>query len=921
MHALILQGFDDNDYQGKRKMTDLDKDLPLREDLARLNRLLETLLREQAGDEVVDEIRAIPAGALQHDKRADELVQRLSPAATTALVRACGLYSQLFNIAEDLHHARRRRAHQRAGSQPQRGSLSRALSTIHEAGVPFAQLNAALQDASVSAVLTAHPTEVQRQSVLDGHRAVRKFLQQLSSAEITPEEEQEVEAKLTRVIHALWQTTEIRPFKMTVADEIENGVAYHPLSFFQSIPALYDRLGKQIRELWGERAEIPSFLRVGSWIGGDRDGNPNVDAGVLRHAVKRQAEVAFKHYFYELAGLYRELSLSQRHVQVSAGVQCLAAASPDTAISRKEEPYRLALASIEGRLSATAAGLGLAARGRWNAGAPYGSAVELQAELQTLADSLTEHGSGLLVEGRLGKLLRAVDVFGFYLMPLDLRQHAEKHAAVVSELFTHANLEQYDALDEAARVRVLLRELATPRLLYSPFLSYSADSEKELGIFREAALVQRQFGDGAIAQCIISNCASVSDILALALLCKECGLLRLDGGVPAISLNLVPLFETIADLDASADIMQQLFAQPWYQQLLKSRGGVQEVMLGYSDSNKDGGYVTSQWQLYQAEQRLVRVFDNAGIKMRLFHGRGGSVGRGGGPSYEAIMAQPAGTVVGRIRITEQGEVITAKFADPDNATRNLEALVAATLESTLAHGDSRITDESAVAELSDSAFRAYRALVESEGFMQYFMEATPIGAIAKLNIGSRPASRKTLASIKDLRAIPWVFSWSQSRVMLPGWYGFGSAVRAFLDAHGEAAGLARLRELYTGSPFLQVMLSNMEQVLAKTDLQIARRYAALVGESALADRLFGRLQAEFDATLAAFFAITGQDKLLQGNPTLARSLDTRLPYLDALNLLQVELLRRLRQQPDDEEALYAIHLTINGISAGLRNSG
>ncbi len=902
-------------------MSDQDKDLPLREDLARLNRLLEALLLEQEGAEVVDEIRAIPSGAQRHDAEADALVERLSPATTTALVRACGLYSQLFNIAEDLHHARRRRAHQRAGSAPQRGSLSRALASLHENGVDFASLNAALQDASVSAVLTAHPTEVQRQSVLDGHRAVRKFLQQLSSSDITPEEEAEVEAKLQRVIHTLWQTTEIRPFKMTVAEEVENGVAYHPLSFFQAIPALYERLGRQMRELWGQDAAIPSFLRVGSWIGGDRDGNPNVDAGVLRHAITRQAEVAFKHYFYELAGLYRELSLSSRHVSVSPAVAALAAVSPDAAISRREEPYRLALATIEGRLSATAANLGLPLRGRWTAGDAYPDTAALQADLAALRDSLAANGSALLVYGRLGKLARAVDVFGFYLMPLDLRQHAEKHAAVVGELFAHANLEHYAALDEAARVRVLLRELATPRLLYSPFLSYSADSEKELAIFREAALVQQQFGQGAIAQCIISNCASVSDILALALLAKESGLLRLDGGVPSISLNLVPLFETIADLDASAAIMQQLFALPWYQQLLKSRDGVQEVMLGYSDSNKDGGYLTSQWELYQAEQRLVRVFDAAGVKMRLFHGRGGSVGRGGGPSYEAIMAQPAGTVVGRIRITEQGEIITAKFADPDNATRNLEALVAATLEATLSQGGQQDTDESVLAELSGHAYRTYRALVESDGFMQYFMEATPISAIAKLNIGSRPASRKALASIKDLRAIPWVFSWSQSRVMLPGWYGFGSAVKAFLAAHGNDAGLAQLQALYRQSPFFQVMLSNMEQVLAKADLQIARRYAALVGDAALADRLFGGLQAEFDKTLAAFFAITEQQKLLETNPTLARSLATRLPYLDALNLLQVELLRRLREAPDDAEALYAIHLTINGISAGLRNSG
>ncbi|WP_293759548.1 phosphoenolpyruvate carboxylase [uncultured Aquitalea sp.] len=899
-------------------MTDQDKDLPLRADLARLDRLLGNILQEQEGAEVCEEVRAIAART--PEQRSLPLPAGLSPKATTALVRACGLYAQLFNIAEDLHHTRRRRAHQIAGSAPQQGSLNRALARLKQDGIGFDKLADTLKESYVGAILTAHPTEVQRQSVLDGHRAVRKFLSQLGSPDITPEEEDELDGKLKRVILSLWQTSEIRHFKLSVEDEIKNGVAYHPMTFFSALPRLYERLGHEVRAAWGQTPALPPFIRVGSWIGGDRDGNPNVNATVLRHAFTLQATQAFEHYLYELAALYRELSLSARHVSVSPALQALADRTPDTKESREQEPYRRALAAMESRLLGKAAELGLPVRGRWPAGEAYAGADELQADLATVADSLAAHGSSLLAEGRLSRLRRAVEVFGFFLMPVDLRQFAGTHEAVVSELFASAGLEQFTALDEPARIRVLLRELSTPRMLYSPYQDYSADTEKELAIFREAALIQRQFGQEAISQSIISNCATVSDILSLALILKETGLIRLVNGVPVSSLNLVPLFETIADLAGCTDIMDALFALPWYRQLLQSRGLTQEVMLGYSDSNKDGGYLTSQWELYKAEQRLVNSFERAGVKLRLFHGRGGSVGRGGGPSYEAIMAQPAGSVAGRIRITEQGEVIASKYSDPDIGLRNLEALVAATLEASLTSHPSGEADGDVFDELSDTAFAAYRALVETEGFMQYFLEATPINAIAKLNIGSRPASRKSLSSIKDLRAIPWVFSWSQSRVMLPGWFGFGSAVSAYIARHGDE-GLARLQGLYRTSPFFQVILSNMEQVLAKADLGIARRFAALVSDRALADKLFGQIESEWRKTHDAFFAITGQTRLLADNPTLYRSLETRLPYLDALNLLQADLLQRLRENPDDAEALYAIHLTINGTSAGLRNSG
>ncbi|OWY41001.1 phosphoenolpyruvate carboxylase [Xenophilus sp. AP218F] len=898
-------------------MTELDKDQPLRADLACLDRLLAEILSEQEGPVVYGAVQAI--ARRRGDERSQPLPQ-LAPAAAAALLRACGLYAQLFNIAEDLHHNRRRRAHQLAGSAPQQASLSQALARLRQDGVSFSALHALLSHAQIGAILTAHPTEVQRQSVLDGHRAVRRFLGKLNAPDLTPEEREVLEDKLKRAILALWQTSEIRHFKMTVRDEITNGVAYHPLAFFEALPALYQRLERGIADIWGEKPALPSFIRVGSWIGGDRDGNPNVDASLLRHAVTRQAQQAFDHYLSELQSLYRELSLSARLVDVSSAVLSLAAVSPDQAESRREEPYRRALATIQGRLLATAAGLGVRLDGRWQGGAPYPDQQALQADLQTLSDSLRAHGSSLLAEGRLSRLIRSVDLFGFYLMPLDLRQFAGMHEAVVAELFAAAHLEEYRALDEAGRVAALLRELATPRLLFSPFQDYSADTQKELAIFREAAAIQRQFGAGAICQSIISNCSEVSDILALALLLKEAGIIRLIDGKPVSSLNLVPLFETIADLERSESVMRALFALPWYRQLLYSRDQVQEVMLGYSDSNKDGGYLTSQWQLYQAETRLVRAFADFGVRLQLFHGRGGSVGRGGGPSYEAIMAQPAGSVAGRIRITEQGEVITAKYSDPAIAGRNLEALVAATLEASLSGASGCETDAAVFDELSATAFCAYRALVETPGFVQYFLEATPLTAIAKLNIGSRPASRKSLTAISDLRAIPWVFSWSQSRVMLPGWYGVGSAVAAFVQRHGEA-GLARLQSLYRSAPFFQVMLSNMEQVLAKADLGIARRFSELVTDPELAARVYGEIEAEWQRTHDAFFAITGQSRLLEKNPTLHRSLESRLPYLDALGLLQVDLLARLRAVPDDEDTLYAIHLTINGTSAGLRNSG
>lgn len=905
--------------------------MPLQDDIQLLSRLLADTLREQEGDATFETIEQIRLTAERffveqdHDAR-QELESRLNDLGhenSVALVRAFALYARLLNIAEDLHHNRRRRLHRIEGSPPQRGSLDYALDNIKEAGVTREQLEHYFEHSLVSPVLTAHPTEVQRKSILDNHRAISGLLMRRFRSQLTPEENHEIAESLRRIVLCLWQTSEIRSFKLTVTDEIQNALAYYNYTFLKELPRLYTDLEDRLTQIYGgKRFELPSFLRVGSWIGGDRDGNPFVNAEVMLGAMRRHAEVALNHYREQVVKLSKELSLSSRVVDVLPALAERAALVPADNAGRDEEPYRKFLRAVELRLIATLRVLGLENKDAdENA---YANVAELEADLQLVADSLIANGSKVIADGRLRRLQRAVKLFGFHLSQLDMRQFSGIHESVVAELFTHAGIEDYKSLDEQGRVDVLLRELRSARPLKSPFFQYSEETAKELAIHQAAAEIHRLYGPEAIPNYIISNAASASDMLEVALLLKECGLLAAGENL-STAVNIIPLFETIGDLRVCGDVMRYIFALPDYRQLLQSRGNVQEVMLGYSDSNKDGGYVTSNWELYKAEVTLVEVFRDNNIELRLFHGRGGTVGRGGGPSYEAILAQPPHSVAGQIRITEQGEVIASKYANPEIGRRNLEILVAATMEATLINTD-HLGEETELGckimeELSESAFRSYRTLVfETPGFVSYFRQATPINEIPGLNIGSRPAARKKTDSIADLRAIPWVFSWSQCRLMLPGWYGFGSAVKQFLDRQGEP-GLKQLQMLYKKWPFLESVLSNMEMVLSKTDLSIASRYAELVDDTELAEHIFGMIRAEWERTIEMLSAITGRRELLEDNPTLSRSLKIRLPYLDPLNHLQVELLHRLRAGENDEAMQRAIHLTINGIAGGLRNSG
>jgi phosphoenolpyruvate carboxylase len=666
---------------------------------------------------------------------------------------------------------------------------------------------------------------------------------------------------------------------------------------------------------------------MGSWIGGDRDGNPYVGAHTLEYANHAQASVAFAHYLHEVNALGAELSLSSRLVHPTAELLALAAAARDENPHRRDEPYRQALIGIYARLAATASALAGYHPPRPPHGdlPPYAKPAQLLADLDTIAASLASHDSQSLADGRLEHLRRAVAVFGFHLATLDLRQNSDVHEAVVAELLARAGVHaDYAALPEAHRVELLVADLASPRLLDTPHVVRSELLESELAILRTAADIHHRFGSPAVPNYVISKCQSVSDLLEVALLLKEVGL----ASPRRLMVNIVPLFETIDDLERCAEVMRATFKLPIYQRWLGYRGRWQEAMLGYSDSNKDGGFVTANWALYRAELELIEVCHAFDVKLRLFHGRGGTVGRGGGPSYEAILAQPAGSVNGAIRITEQGEIVASKYSDPELGRRNLETLVAATIEASLlpdAHGDGVRSDyHAAMDALSRHAYAAYRALVyDTPDFAAFFRASTPIAEIAELNLGSRPASRKASQKIEDLRAIPWVFSWSQCRMSLPGWYGFGSAVEAWLDEKGDGrdARLERLAEMHTRWPFFRSMLSNMSMVLAKTDFAIASRYADLVPDGSLRDTIFSRLAAEHDRAVRWVLAISGKSRLLEDNPTLERSIRNRFPYLDPLNHLQVELLRRFRGGQTDERTRRGIHLTINGLAAGLRNSG
>ena len=928
---------------------------PLVEDIRLLGRILGDVIRDQEGVaayELIEQVRTLSVAFRRDadqaaDKALKTLLKDLSGDQTVSVIRAFTYFSHLANLAEDRHHIRRRALHERAGDT-QEGSIEVALARLRWAGIAPKTISDTLARSFVSPVLTAHPTEVQRKSILDAERGIAQLLTARDNIKalglavnaakdaLTPRELDANEAQLRACVVQLWQTRLLRFSKLTVADEIENALSYYEATFLREIPKIYANLERELGDY-----PVHSFLRMGQWIGGDRDGNPNVNADTLNYALGRQADVALRHYLTEVHLLGSELSMSAILVNCSADMRQLAESSPDTSEHRQDEPYRRALTGVYARLAATLKNLtgGEAAR---HAVAPqnaYQKAEDFLSDLRTLEKSLQTHHGEALTAQRLQPLIRAVEVFGFHLATVDLRQSSDKHEEVVAELLAVARIEPgYASLDESAKRSLLLSMLNDARPLRVLGTVYSELAQSELAIFEAALTARARFGKEAIRHYIISHTETVSDLLEVLLLQKEVGLMHglledpLNTLGSTCDLIVVPLFETIEDLRNAAPIMREFYALPGVAQLVQRSGSEQDIMLGYSDSNKDGGIFTSNWELYRAEIALVELFDTLasryGVTLRMFHGRGGTVGRGGGPSYEAILAQPPGTVRGQIRLTEQGEVIASKYANPEIGRRNLETLVAATLEATLLQPTKPATKAflQAADELSLASMAAYRALVyETPGFTEYFFSATPIREIAELNIGSRPASRKPSQKIEDLRAIPWGFSWGQCRLTLPGWFGFGSAIEQFLAQGGSPESrkdaLALLKKMYRQWPFFRTLLSNMDMVLAKSDLALASRYAELVADAKLRKKIFSAIDAEWRRTAQALSLITGDKQRLAGNAALQRSIRHRFPYIDPLHHLQVELVRRYRAGQTDQRVQTGIHISINGIAAGLRNTG
>ena len=879
-------------------------------DVRFLGRLLGDIIRSYGGQALFERIEAIRAASVDryrgiaHPRGLAAGLETLSLDETVAFVRSFMLFSMLANLAED-----------RQGAASEEGStVASALRLLTAQGIENREVAALLDGALITPVLTAHPTEVMRKSMLDHRNRIAALLRQRDAGHRETAQGELIEEAIAAQIALLWQTRALRRERLYVSDEVDTALTYLRDIFLPIMPVLYARWEREL----GRRPA--SFLRLGSWIGGDRDGNPHVTAASLRLGLGRSAQALLAEYLDQLNALGAELSVSSELAGISDALKELAQRSGDLNAARHDEPYRRAITGIYARLAATYQRITgrVPPRPASVVGEPYADAESLRADLSVLEESLrTESKVGLNAGGALARLSRAVDTFGFYLAALDLRQNADVHARVVAEMLKVAGVSpDYEALEEPQRIRLLRLELASERLLASPYAKYSQETLSELDIVRAAAESHRLYGRGCITTYIVSKCESVSDLLEVHILLKEAGLYR-GHGVPSAAVMAVPLFETIGDLAKSPQIMAAWFELPEVAALAADRG-FQEVMVGYSDSNKDGGYLTSVWSLHQATRSLAAVFEKSAVAMQVFHGRGGAVGRGGGSSFAAIRAQPHGTVRGRIRITEQGEIIAAKYGTRESAAANLEAITAATLLASLENasvpGDSRSRFAAEMDRLSIQAFRAYRALVyEAEGFPAFFRQMTPLLEISELKIGSRPASRSNSQRIEDLRAIPWVFSWAQARVMLPGWYGVGEALRS--------ADPVLLREMLDAWPFFRATVDNLEMVLSKSDMGIAARYATLVEDRALAEALFGGIRDAWLATQESLLVVTGQSRLLEKNPALDASIRLRLPYIEPLNLLQVELLKRHRAGEKDPRVREGIQLSINAIATALRNSG
>ncbi|MHA4906442.1 phosphoenolpyruvate carboxylase [Streptococcus constellatus] len=885
----------------------------IQEEVTILTDLLEEVTQNMLSPETFEKIIALKElAAVGNYEGLNEIVQNLSNKEMSYISRYFSILPLLINISEDVDLAFEINYQNNIG-QDYLGKLSTTIDLVAE------KENAAeiLEHLNVVPVLTAHPTQVQRTTMLDLTNHIHVLLRKYRDVRMGLLNEEKWHNDLRRYIEIIMRTDMIREKKLKVTNEITNVMEYYNSSFLQAVTNLTEEY-KRLAKKHGIDLKNPTPITMGMWIGGDRDGNPYVTSETLKKSALTQCEVIMNYYDTKVANLYREFSLSTGIVKVSEAVQEMAYLSEDNSIYREKELYRRALYYIQTKLKNTKAYF----IDQIKTEPHYHKIEEFKHDLLAIKQSLLENKSEAMISGEFTELLQAVEVFGFYLASIDMRQDSSVHEACVAELLASAGIvENYSELSEDEKCHVLLNELLyDPRILSATHAKKSDLLQKELEIFQTARELKDKLGDAVIKQTIISHATSVSDLLELAVMHKEVGLIDREFA----RVQIVPLFETIEDLDNSYDTMKKYLSLPIAQKWIASNNNYQEIMLGYSDSNKDGGYLSSCWTLYKAQQQLTAIGDEFGVKITFFHGRGGTVGRGGGPTYEAITAQPLRSINDRIRLTEQGEVIGNKYGNKDAAYYNLEMLVSATINRMITKKKSDTNTSNRYEYIMDQvvkrSYQIYRDLVfGNEHFYDYFFESSPIKAISSFNIGSRPAARKTITEIGGLRAIPWVFSWSQSRVMFPGWYGVGSSFKEFIDENPKE-NLAFLRKMYKNWPFFQSLLSNVDMVLSKSNMNIAFEYAKLC-EDEKVQEIYYTILDEWQLTKNVILAIEDYDELLEENPYLRDSLDYRMRYFNILNYIQLELIKRQRRgelSPDEERL---IHVTINGIATGLRNSG
>lgn len=895
-----------------QKLENYSNESVVQEEVLILTELLEDITKNMLAPETFEKIIQLKELSTQEDYQGlNRLVTSLSNDEMVYISRYFSILPLLINISEDVDLAYEIN-HQNNIDQDYLGKLSTTIKLVAE------KENAVeiLEHLNVVPVLTAHPTQVQRKSMLDLTNHIHSLLRKYRDVKLGLINKDKWYNDLRRYIEIIMQTDMIREKKLKVTNEITNAMEYYNSSFLKAVPHLTTEY-KRLAQAHGLNLKQAKPITMGMWIGGDRDGNPFVTAKTLKQSALTQCEVIMNYYDKKIYQLYREFSLSTSIVNVSKQVREMARQSKDNSIYREKELYRRALFDIQSKIQATKTYL----IEDEEVGTRYETANDFYKDLIAIRDSLLENKGESLISGDFVELLQAVEIFGFYLASIDMRQDSSVYEACVAELLKSAGIHsRYSELSEEEKCDLLLKELEEdPRILSATHAEKSELLAKELAIFKTARVLKDKLGDDVIRQTIISHATSLSDMLELAILLKEVGLVDTERA----RVQIVPLFETIEDLDHSEETMRKYLSLSLAKKWIDSRNNYQEIMLGYSDSNKDGGYLSSCWTLYKAQQQLTAIGDEFGVKVTFFHGRGGTVGRGGGPTYEAITSQPLKSIKDRIRLTEQGEVIGNKYGNKDAAYYNLEMLVSAAINRMITQKKSDTNTpnryEAIMDQVVDRSYDIYRDLVfGNEHFYDYFFESSPIKAISSFNIGSRPAARKTITEIGGLRAIPWVFSWSQSRVMFPGWYGVGSSFKEFINKNPE--NIAILRDMYQNWPFFQSLLSNVDMVLSKSNMNIAFEYAKLC-EDEQVKAIYETILNEWQVTKNVILAIEGHDELLADNPYLKASLDYRMPYFNILNYIQLELIKRQRrgELSSDQERL--IHITINGIATGLRNSG